>query len=114
MRPVADHHVDRTGVEAQQCVELTVTNSSIDLSQLFYAVCAGDGHKVLISLEKRIFLNKKTLSSETPSGQPHHTPPPMPGRHSGDHRAVDPPSPIPNLEVKRCIADDSAEQSVRK
>lgn len=25
-----DDHVDRTGVEAQQCVKLTVTNSSID------------------------------------------------------------------------------------
>jgi hypothetical protein len=26
---VEDDHVDRTGVEAQQCVKLTVTNSSI-------------------------------------------------------------------------------------
>ena len=26
-----DHHVDRPGVEAQQCVELTGTNSSIGL-----------------------------------------------------------------------------------
>jgi hypothetical protein len=28
---VEDDHVDRTGVEAQQCVKLTVTNSSIGL-----------------------------------------------------------------------------------
>ena len=30
IRAVEDDHVDRTGVEAQQCVKLTVTNSSID------------------------------------------------------------------------------------
>ena len=29
-----DHHVDRPGVEAQQCVELTGTNSSIGLIAL--------------------------------------------------------------------------------
>jgi hypothetical protein len=28
---VEDHHVDRPGVKAQQCVQLTGTNSSIDL-----------------------------------------------------------------------------------
>jgi hypothetical protein len=27
---------------------------------------------------------------------------------SGDHSTVEPPSPIPNLEVKRCRADGSA------
>ena len=32
MRDVVDHHVDRTDVEAQQCVQLTVTNIPIDLS----------------------------------------------------------------------------------
>lgn len=32
MRDVVDHHVDRPGVEAQQCVELTGTNIPIDLS----------------------------------------------------------------------------------
>ena len=31
LRVVEDHHVDRPGVEAQQCVELTGTNSSIGL-----------------------------------------------------------------------------------
>jgi hypothetical protein len=34
MRAVEDHHVDRPGVEAQQCVELTGTNSSIGLITL--------------------------------------------------------------------------------
>ena len=34
MRVVEDHHVDRPGVEAQQCVELTGTNSSIGLIAL--------------------------------------------------------------------------------
>src|SRR5262249_3063414 len=33
-RAVEDHHVDRPGVEAQQCVELTGTNSSIGLIAL--------------------------------------------------------------------------------
>ena len=31
MRVVVDHHVDRPGVEAQQCVKLTGTNHSIGL-----------------------------------------------------------------------------------
>jgi hypothetical protein len=31
MRAVEDHHVDRPGVEAQQCVKLTGTNRSIGL-----------------------------------------------------------------------------------
>ena len=31
MRAVRDHHVDRPGVEAQQCAELTGTNRSIGL-----------------------------------------------------------------------------------
>jgi hypothetical protein len=30
---VEDDHVDRPGVEAQQCVELTGTNSSIELAR---------------------------------------------------------------------------------
>ena len=30
IRAVEDDHVDRTGVEVQQCMKLTVTNSSID------------------------------------------------------------------------------------
>jgi hypothetical protein len=36
MRAVEDHHVDRLGVEAQQCVKLTSTNSSIGLIVLIY------------------------------------------------------------------------------
>ena len=31
-----DHHVDRSGVEAQQCVKLTDTNRSIGLIVLIY------------------------------------------------------------------------------
>ena len=31
MRVVVDHHVDRPGVDAQQCVKLTGTNHSIGL-----------------------------------------------------------------------------------
>src|SRR3954464_9721595 len=33
MRAVRDHHVDRPGVEAQQCVKLTGTNRSTGLIQ---------------------------------------------------------------------------------
>jgi hypothetical protein len=33
---VEDHHVDRPGVEVQQCMELTGTNSSIGLITLIY------------------------------------------------------------------------------
>jgi hypothetical protein len=33
---VEDHHVDRPGVEAQQCVQLTGTNSSFGLIALIY------------------------------------------------------------------------------
>ena len=36
IRAVEDHHVDRLDVEAQQCVKLTSTNSSIDLIVLIY------------------------------------------------------------------------------
>ena len=32
IRAVEDYHVDRTEVEAQQCVELTVTNSPFGLT----------------------------------------------------------------------------------
>ena len=36
MRAVEDHHVDRLGVEVQQCTKLTSTNSSIGLITLIY------------------------------------------------------------------------------
>ena len=32
LRAVEDHHVDRPGVEVQQCMKLTGTNSSIGLT----------------------------------------------------------------------------------
>ena len=37
LRAVEDHHVDRPGVEAQQCVKLTGPNSSIDLRSTMYS-----------------------------------------------------------------------------
>jgi hypothetical protein len=36
MRVVVDHHVDRSGVEVQQCMKLTDTNNSIGL--IFYVL----------------------------------------------------------------------------
>ena len=38
IRAVEDHHVDRPGVEAQQCVKLTGTNSSIGFIALIIPV----------------------------------------------------------------------------
>jgi hypothetical protein len=40
---VEDNHVDRPGVEAQQCVKLTGTNSSIGLITLIYNAHQGIG-----------------------------------------------------------------------
>ena len=38
MRVVVDHHVDRSGVEVQQCMKLTDTNNSIGLIALIFSV----------------------------------------------------------------------------
>ena len=43
MRAVIDHHVDRLGVEVQQCMKLTNTNDSIGFIQ-FNALCAALRH----------------------------------------------------------------------
>ena len=40
MRAVLDQHVDRPGVEAQRCVELTGTNCSIGL--IVKSMCDGE------------------------------------------------------------------------
>ena len=42
MRAVEDDHVDRPGVEAQQCVKLTGTNSSIGLIVLIVHAHQGE------------------------------------------------------------------------
>ncbi len=45
MRTVVDHHVDRPGVEAQQCVQLTGTNRSIGLNALMTNALPRGGHR---------------------------------------------------------------------
>jgi hypothetical protein len=50
---VVDHHVDRLDVEAQQCVQLTSTNSSIGL---IYAL-----KKILLRYYKNNYFSTPTL-----------------------------------------------------
>ncbi len=81
-----DHHVDRPGVEAQQCVKLTGTNRSIGLS--FTHVQGQD-------LLHRKILFAKSHSPGTP-------------RWLGGHSEEPAPDPIPNSVVKILSADGTA------
>ncbi len=54
-----DDHVDRTGVEAQQCVKLTVTNSSIGLIVLIAYAHQTDDAKACSHGEHEMFVRKK-------------------------------------------------------
>jgi hypothetical protein len=83
---VEDHHVDRPGVEAQQCVQLTGTNSSIDLIALI-----NDDHETIFgkpSLLWHCFLPVWWQSEEKI------------------------PDPIPNSTVKILCADGTSSQDV--
>ena len=70
-----DHHVDRPGVEVQQCMELTGTNRSIGLIALIIQCSSIPDH--LVSALRR----------------------------AGDYCEAPPPDPIPNSAVKRLSAD---------
>ncbi|SCM71977.1 conserved hypothetical protein [uncultured Pleomorphomonas sp.] len=65
IRAVEDHHVDRPGVEAQQCVKLTGTNSSIGLIALIIPVHPEDdtGHNITIRWRKTIAKDQMILRS---------------------------------------------------
>jgi hypothetical protein len=85
---VVDDHVDRPGVEAQQCVKLTGTNSSIGL-----IVLIGYGHR-LKKAGRRLYKD-----------QFHHA-----FRRPGGSSEVAAPDPIPNSEVKRLSANGTLSQ----
>ena len=75
-----DYHVDRPGVEAQQCVKLTGTNSSIGLIILIF-----NGHLANhLKDQFRAF------------------------RRPGGNSEAPPPDTIPNSEVKRFSADGTS------
>ena len=79
-----DHHVDRPGVEAQQCVKLTGTNSSIGLIVLIYQ-CPQPSRVAQISkdqLHASLFLFDLVAMAKRPE-----------------------PDPIPNSTVKRFSAN---------
>ena len=79
-----DDHVDRLGVEAQQCVKLTSTNSSIGLIVLIACV-----HGYVVALE-------------TPASCLFVL------RRPGGYGGVAAPDPIPNSAVKHPSADGTS------
>jgi hypothetical protein len=84
---VEDHHVDRPGVEAQQCVKLTGTNSSIDLIILIIRARRGRRRNDQFLL---CFAGLVVLA-----------------------RSLE-PDPIPNSAVKLLSADDTSSQDAGK
>ena len=90
-----DHHVDRPGVEAQQCVKLTGTNSSIGLIVLIFAARLPFG--------KRDRPKRPTTSFQTSAL-----------RRPGGYCEEPEPDPIPNSAVKLLRANDTSSQDVGK
>src|SRR5690606_34310445 len=124
MRSVADHHVDRPGMQARQRVQSTGTNPPIGL------IRSGEGgsmsgdraHRQEPAPISRPALGGgavqrgKTVSSEVPAAT--RRPPPSPDlasprkapvrrrlARSGGHSARETPGPIPNPAVKPRRAD---------
>jgi hypothetical protein len=87
LRAVEDHHVDRPGVEAQQCVKLTGTNSSIDLITLIIRARQGRRRNDQFLL---CFAGLVVLAGSLE------------------------PDPIPNSAVKLLSADDTSSQDAGK
>jgi hypothetical protein len=91
---VVDHHVDRPGVEAQQCVKLTGTNSSIDLITLIIRARLGRRRDVRVPGQNDqlllCFAGLVVLA-----------------------RSLE-PDPIPNSAVKLLSADDTSSQDAGK
>ena len=88
-----DDHVDRTGVEAQQCVKLTVTNSSIGLIVLIAYVHQFDD-------QRRVHKKKEGLPS--PASQM------IALSRPGGYGGAAAPVPIPNTAVKRPSANGTS------
>lgn len=118
MRPPEDDWVDRLDVEAQQCVELTNTNKSIDLITLFFIIvmilkskgCDNDGAKwekrhetcEILWSSVNFYLVNTSLAS---TGKIFSL---------GGNREGEIPDPIPNSEVKPFIADGTVLKSMEE
>ena len=89
MRAVEDHHVDRSGVDVQQCMKLTDTNSSIDLIPLI-CQCSFFG----LVPAGWVFANDQTIPASSAVI-----------RWLGGYGGGPKPDPIPNSAVKPPSAD---------
>ena len=97
-----DHHVDRPGVEAQQCVELTGTNSSIGLIVLINQCSSLSSLSGLTPLLASC--NWRGMGScERVKDQKNHL-----FRRPGGSGEEPKPDPIPNSAVKLLSADGTA------
>ena len=94
-----DDHVDRPGVEVQQCMKLTGTNSSIGLIVLI--VHAHQPSKGWMK-PRRVHKNKTNEALPLPAS--HHIALSRPGGYGG----VAAPVPIPNTAVKRPSANGTS------
>ena len=127
-----DDHVDRLGVEVQQCMQLTSTNHPFDLiPPLRNEISNARRHSLIVhprdwkfnqSLNNCINRQRKHFTWMSENGPPPEKKPISPsnakalgGRHSnttrtttsGGHSREEPPGPIPNPEVKLLCADGS-------
>lgn len=111
---MADHHVDRIRVYAQQCVQLRITNvrsafftssnhadSELMKMILFAFVCGCQRAKALFGNLAKNGVTRHTAILGSRLGDRGLSP-------SGDPCMVAPPVPIPNTEVKRHSSDGSA------
>ena len=107
MRAVVDHHVDRPGVDAQQCVQLTGPNRSIALENLSIPIP---------STQARCRVTGTRNQEKTSARQRRPIPWMLnPGpcallRRPGGHGEGATPDPIPNSTVKPLRADGTASQ----
>ncbi len=103
IRAVEDHHVDRTGVEVQQCMKLTVTNCSTGLSYIktlqFARAQRKDCQQWQMSQNELVFQNNLFRSVSAAIYK-------KAGLYGLVIMAeVVPPVPIPNTEVKPSSAN---------
>ena len=111
-----DDHVDRTGVEVQQCMKLTVTNRSIGLIVLIVHAHPTNSmshlFRALAAPGRRRSPKKKTCSQKTNEEETL----PLPASRKialsrpGGHGGVAAPVPIPNTAVKRPSANGTSSQ----
>ena len=91
-----DHHVDRPGVEAQQCVKLTGTNSSIGLIVLMQSM-----HETKRLVRGERFVGLRIITLQALENSRNLCRLCRPGGFGGEP----PPDPIPNSVVKVPSAD---------